>query len=311
MRVYQRILLVAVLAAVFVAAGVAAVRMCLSPLGDQAARTPRSGDETEDELPAACRNELAAMDNAPAAEALPESRTAGRGNVLRPETELAAGGADHRFASEDVSQAPAQLPRGSDDGARPIGSFNSEPAASKAQSAEWNAQGGRTAAVASQSLPPRTVTLPVSVESDVPSGALASLKGADVLELMRRLRSDGETEKAARRELVRHGFSEVDLELARQLFSPDVADRKRLAQTLPRLASVDAPKWLLWLAADPQPEVRRAAITTLATTGDPGLLDRAEALARKDSDEQIQALADQIAKQRDLAVHPGGGNSLR
>ncbi len=66
----------------------------------------------------------------------------------------------------------------------------------------------------------------------------------------------------------------------------------------------------MWLAADPQPDVRRAAMTMLATTGDPGLLDRVEALARKDTDEQIQALADQIAKQRDLAAHPGG-NSLR
>jgi hypothetical protein len=101
------------------------------------------------------------------------------------------------------------------------------------------------------------------------------------------------------------GFSEVDLELARQLFSPDVAARKQLAMAVPRLASVDAARWLMWLAADPQPEVRLAAMTTLATTGDPVLLDRVEALARKDVDPQVQAIADQIAKQRDLSTSRG------
>src|SRR5262249_20251264 len=111
------------------------------------------------------------------------------------------------------------------------------------------------------------------------------------------------------RELRRRGFSEVDLELARQLFSPDVEVRKQLAQAVPRLASVDAARWLMWLAADPQPQVRLAAITTLATSGDPSLLDKVEALARKDTDQQVQAVADQIAKQHDLAA--SRGSSLR
>ena len=131
---------------------------------------------------------------------------------------------------------------------------------------------------------------------------------------MRRLRSDGETQRptpAASCSASGEASSEVDLEFARQLFSPDIAARKQLAMAVPRLASVDAARWLMWLAADPQPEVRRAAITTLATTGDPGLLERVEDMARKDSDEQVQALADQIAKQRELALHPGGANPLR
>ncbi len=74
----------------------------------------------------------------------------------------------------------------------------------------------------------------------------------------------------------------------------------------------------MWLALDPQPEVRLAAVSTLATTGDPALLDRVEALARKDRDPQIQVLAEQIAKQRELAskrgdsTEPAGGaGSLR
>ena len=133
-----------------------------------------------------------------------------------------------------------------------------------------------------------------------------ALKSVDVLDLMRRLRADdGDQRAEARRELVRRGFSEVDLELARQLFSPDAETRKQLARAVPRLSSVDAAQWLMWLALDPQPEVRLAAVTTLATTGDPALLDRVEALARNDRDPQIQALAEQIAKQRELASTRG------
>ena len=64
----------------------------------------------------------------------------------------------------------------------------------------------------------------------------------------------------------------------------------------------------MWLAADPQPEVRLAAMTTLATTGDPALLDRVEALARNDREPQIQLLAAQIAKQCELAHR---GDSMR
>ena len=55
----------------------------------------------------------------------------------------------------------------------------------------------------------------------------------------RPMRSDSESDRTpARQELLRRGFSEVDLELARQLFSPDTEVRKQLALAVPRLASV-------------------------------------------------------------------------
>jgi hypothetical protein len=199
--------------------------------------------------------------------------------------------------TDNAAIAPDRLASGSDT-ARPI---------SAVQSAEWNAPAARLPARAAAARPARTTTLPVSVEEPLPIKSIDTFKAADVLELMRRLRSDSEVERTtAGRELLRRGFSEVDLELARQLFSSDAEVRKQLALAVPRLASVDAARWLMWLAADPQPEVRLAAITTLATTGDPSLLDRVEALARKDSDPRVQAVADQIAKQRELAASRGG-----
>ena len=322
MRANRRVFffLVAILTAALIAASVGWVRFYWSPLADQAACAPQRTDGDSDELPAACREELATIDSSPA-DASPDARKSDRGNSLRPRADYAAGGGYHSSppasaypdragidGSRGQTQAPNQPPRGSDVDARPISSFNSGSDVARARSAEWNAP----APAAAQPRSARTVTLPVSVEDAVTSEALDSLKAVDALDLMRRLRSEKEAEQtAARRELLRRGFSEVDLDLARQLFSPDIAARKQLALAVPRLASVDAARWLMWLAADPQPEVRMAAITTLATTGDPRLLDRVEALARKDSDQQIQALADQIAKQRDLAMHPGGANPLR
>lgn len=325
MRANRRVFLflVAALTTAFIAAGIGAVRLYLPPLANQASRETARPEVVGDELPSACREELATMNNSPAN----ASRNPGefdRGNPVRRQSDLTVGGAGHlsppdRASYDDgsgrlpngqgnIDQAPVQPPHGSDANARPINSYNSRPEIARARSAEWNAP----ATAVATTCPARTVTLPVSVEEAVPSQTLDSLRAVDVLDLMRRLRSDAEAQRiSARRELLRRGFSEVDLELARQLFSPDVAVRKQLALAVPRLASVDAVRWLMWLAADPQPEVRMAAITTLATTGDPQVLDRVEALARKDSDQQIQALGDQIAKQRDLALHPGGTNPLR
>jgi hypothetical protein len=312
---YRRILLVAILSILFVAAGMCWVRTYLSPLAEQAARKTEQSEAIEEELPSACREELITMDGtavghrdeASSSNALAASRKS-RGNTTDDRSPAALGANVLREASadrskygasqaesvelaEDTAQAPNQLP--DSDAARPI---------SKVQSAEWNVPATPSRAARR----PRTTTLPVSVEESLPSASFDPLRSADVLDLMRRLRSEAEAERtSARREFLRRGFSEVDFELARQLFSPDAEVRKQLALAVPRLASVDAAKWLMWLAADPQPEVRRAAITTLATSGDPSLLDKVEALARKDSDPQVQAVADQIAKQHDLAASRG------
>ena len=134
-----------------------------------------------------------------------------------------------------------------------------------------------------------------------------AVKSVDALDLMRRLRADdGQQRDEARRELLRRGFSEVDLELARQLFSPDAETRKQLAREVPRLSSMDAARWLMWLALGPATggaaggafrRWRRPAIRPCWT--------RVEALARKDRDRRSRRLANRIAKQRDLADSRG------
>jgi len=315
MRAYRQIILVAVLTTLLIAAGVGWMRCYLSPLAEEAVGKSEPRDEMSGDLPAACLDELAAMDSNSVAPALTDSmrssrdpRIAEHGNVLRLRSETdaneeAASHATARMTADGKNRLAGrdEYERGA--AGRPIAAV---------QSVEWDAPTTEPSAQVSSARSAHTATLPVSVEEPVQSQPLDSSKTADVLDLMRRLRSDTDSERtSARRELLRRGFSEVDLELARQLFSPDIEVRKQLAAAVPRLASVDASRWLMWLAADPQPDVRCAAITTLATSGDPALLDRVEAMARRDADSQIQALAGQIRKQRDLATSRGVARPLR
>ena len=272
MRVYQRILLVAVLTLAMIAAGVAWERFYVSPLIEQAQQKPDLSDSATDELPAECLEELATMGQPSAA----IDRTAERELALKA-------AASHGSPIEDSN---VFRPGGSSNQAAHVEAADSSPLASpvhQAQSAEWiEPMALPTADPRHERRSPPNV-LPASAQGSPSPNTLSSngnsdaLKSVDVLDLMRRLRGDDEGQRAeARRELARRGFSEVDLELARQLFSPDVETRKQLARAVPRLSSVDAAQWLMWLALDPQPEVRLAAISTLATTGDPAVLDRAE-----------------------------------
>ena len=130
-------------------------------------------------------------------------------------------------------------------------------------------------------------------------GVLRRLAGLETVDLMRRLQSpEAGTVARAEAELVRRGFTETHLALARQLFDPDPGVRVRLARLLPDLPNLSAAPWLLQLARDESAEVRLAAISLLATTGDPALTEAIEAIAREDPDPRVQRQAERIAHGR-------------
>jgi hypothetical protein len=305
-RPYQRTLLVLGLTIGMIAASIAWERFYVSPLVDSAQQKSIPPQSAAEDLPEACLEELSTMGSSTTADSRPAGSSAQAAaalgqlspsvgdNVLRQGDKSNQAAVRIQVADSAPSSAPAEVGK-----ARPIGPVQSagyvEPVIPAAVD-PWAGQRSSTAAA-----------LPASVEQSRAQKDLREIpKSVDVLDLIRRLRADDGDQRAdARSELVRRGFSEVDLELARQLFSPDVETRKQLARAVPRLSSVDAAQWLMWLALDPQPEVRLAAVATLATTGDPALLGRVEELARNDRDPQIHALADQIAKQRDLAASRG------
>lgn len=114
-------------------------------------------------------------------------------------------------------------------------------------------------------------------------------------ELMRQLHAaDADVAHKAEFELRRRGLSPALLQVAKALFSPDPEVRRQLAQALPTMRGVDAAPWLLQLARDEEPEVRRTAITLLATTGDPAVVEQVRRIAQADPDPRIQQQAERL-----------------
>jgi hypothetical protein len=127
-----------------------------------------------------------------------------------------------------------------------------------------------------------------------PAALSETLEHVETVELMRRLQNDGGRE--AEKELRWRGFTDVELELARQLFDPDPQIRKHLAELLPSLQSIDAAPWLLALCRDEDAEVRLIAVSLIATSGDPALKAEAERIARRDADPRLKNQAQRMTK---------------
>ena len=65
--------------------------------------------------------------------------------------------------------------------------------------------------------------------------------------------------------------------------------------------------WLLRLTQDSDAEVRLAALTLLATTGDPTMLNRVQQIARQDRDPVVQRKIERLAGHRPV----GEGAAIR
>ena len=108
----------------------------------------------------------------------------------------------------------------------------------------------------------------------------AALAAEDAVELIKELNAENDARaETAEAELIRRGFTEAQLDLARKLYDPDPAVRKKLVRELPGLQGVDTVPWLLELCRDADAEVRSAAIALLATSSDPAVLDEVERMA--------------------------------
>jgi hypothetical protein len=151
--------------------------------------------------------------------------------------------------------------------------------------------------------PLRNLSLTTEYDAPLPDTS-EKLADVETVRLMRWLARPQEPgAPGARAELMRRGFTEVHLELARRLFDPDPEVRKRLARTLPAVQSVDAAPWLLWLSRDPDPGVRMVAIGLIATSGDAALWEQIQQAAREDPDPQIQRQAELMAARRGREPH--------
>lgn len=136
-----------------------------------------------------------------------------------------------------------------------------------------------------------------SLDSQDPSqeksdGESLSREQPTVRQLFDLLRSENLAEAAhAIRELRSLRFTDRDVELALRLTDPDPKIRKALGQNVQELVDIDPAPWLLWLSEDPAVEVRRTAISIMATSSDPRLQTRLRNLELEDSDAEIIRMA--------------------
>jgi hypothetical protein len=120
---------------------------------------------------------------------------------------------------------------------------------------------------------------------------------ARLLDFEKRLRAnDQAVAEEARKDLQRLQVDERQLSLARGAVDPDPRVRIEVVEALPLVASVEMRQWLLWFSHDRDPQVRRAAISLLATSDDPELQKRVRQAAASDSDPRVREQAQAAAR---------------
>lgn len=148
----------------------------------------------------------------------------------------------------------------------------------------------------------RVLVPPASEGERPPSAPVIPLRDTSLTECMRRLHQAGFESLAAESELKRRGFNPLQLSIARRVYHPDRNVRLQLVRDLPGIPGIGATDWLITMAGDAHEDVRLAAITLLATTGDPAVVAQVESMARNDPSERIRSQAERLTKRRETLM---------
>jgi hypothetical protein len=142
-------------------------------------------------------------------------------------------------------------------------------------------------------------SLPVDVPTPLDfQRMLSDLRRLSTAELLEQLpTADMFSAGAIRKVLAERGIDAVEVELTSQIKSDDEADRLRLVDQASQLPAAAARRLLRLLVGDPSGDVRLRALTTLATTNDPGLADLARTMATEDEDPRVADLASRLLRQ--------------
>lgn len=123
---------------------------------------------------------------------------------------------------------------------------------------------------------------------------LHGIEKAEIAELVRLLsNANPDIAKAATIALKHKGFSDFEVELASELAVGSVSRRLELVQQVATSNQVVPQPWLVWMAEDGQPEVRRMAISLLSSMLDRDVDRSLRLLMDQESDPEIK---DQIRK---------------
>lgn len=183
---------------------------------------------------------------------------------------------------------PSQQDTGSTLANRPLAiQSKSAPATPAIHTASFDAPASGN----SRSAAPLALPGPLAARND----SVAKAPGVSSDVLMRRVATGSPQEAAeARNELAGRGMGARQLELLDRLRDPNPSVRRELAQSLPAERGIDVSAWLLILADDPSGDVRLAALSLLATAGNPDLRERVLQRSATDADSRVRRLAQQL-----------------
>jgi hypothetical protein len=116
--------------------------------------------------------------------------------------------------------------------------------------------------------------------------------------LERWLTADAATARSIEQKLAERGFGTLSPELVRQLSTDVVDDRVQLVYDVMITPGLDAKPWLLLLADDASGDVRLAAVSVMATSNDPALIEAAWQVALHDRDPRVAGLAERLRSRR-------------
>lgn len=125
--------------------------------------------------------------------------------------------------------------------------------------------------------------------SDQPN--FQGIENAEIAELVRLLGSENaDLAKAAALTLSQKGFSGFEIELATELSLGTTARRLELVQQIAASDQVNPRPWLVWMAEDGQPEVRRMSISLLSSMMDDPVQRSLKILLSRETDSEIRDL---------------------
>lgn len=161
-------------------------------------------------------------------------------------------------------------------------------------------------AVSLKSLPPGTVAERPPAGATLPMPASPVAVRFDGFETRRLLEMwlaiDEANRPALEQELSRRGFNRLTKQWIDRYTSNRAQDRLQLIDDILRERNVDARPWLILLADDASGDVRLGAITVMATSNDPMLLEKALAVALRDRDPRIADLAGRLRERLSLTT---------
>jgi hypothetical protein len=136
---------------------------------------------------------------------------------------------------------------------------------------------------------------PTTINSD--RAPFANLDSRSLLK--RWLTAEGGELVACAEELIhRRGFGRLSKGTVEQLFSGQAPDRVQLVDEVLTTPGINARPWLLLLVDDTNADVRLAAVSVMATSSDPDLVEKAWQTAIRDRDPRIASLAGRLRERR-------------